>query len=170
MKARILIIIGLFFLKVTQAMHPIHVSVVNMDFLSDSNRIKYSICLYYDDFQSLINFKYNTLINFSQQSRMTFKEQKSILEYIHSSFVLKSSQNKVLSSEFLNWKIEDNLVCLYFSTKEFSDIDELIIENKLMLDLFIDQKNLLIFNIDDKQEGYEFNKRDATYTVTLRND
>jgi len=170
MKARILIIIGLFFLKVTHALHPIHVSFVNMDLLADSNMIKYSICLYYEDFQSLINFKYNTLLDFKHQNRMTFKEQKSILEYINSSFILKSSQNKALSSEFLNWKIEDELVCLYFSMKDFTDFNELIIENKLMLDLFIDQKNLLIVNIGDKQKGFEFNKRDASYTVILRDD
>ncbi len=170
MKARILIIIGLFFLKAAHALHPIHVSVVNMDFFNDSNMIKYSICLYYEDFQSLINFKYNTVINFNRQYRMTFEEKKSILDYINSTFLLKSSQNKALSSEFLNWKVEDDLVCLYFSIKDFKEIDELIIENKLMLDLFIDQKNLLILNIGDKQEGYEFNKRDESYTVMLRND
>lgn len=170
MKARILIITGLFFLKIAHAMHPIHVSVVNMDFLSDSNMIKYSICLYYEDFQSLINFKYNTLIDFKHQNRMTYKEQNSILEYLNSSFVLKNSHNKALSSEFLNWKIEEDMICMYFGMKDFSGINELIIENKLMVDLFADQKNLLIINIGNRQEGYEFNKRNASYTVLLKNE
>lgn len=170
MKARVLIIAKLFLLKLVLASHPVHVSIVNMDLLSDSSLIKYSVCLYYDDFQSLINYKYNTLIDFRNQNRMTFREQQSILEYINSSFVLKNSQNKLLSSEFLNWKIEDDLIWFYFCVKEYMETKELIIENKLMLDLFSDQKNLLILNIGDRHVGYEFNKRNVLYTVVLKND
>ncbi len=169
MKTRFLILVNLFILKLAMASHPIHVSIVNMDLLSDSNLINYSVCLYYEDLQSLINYKYNTLIDFSHQERMTFKEQQSILEYLNSSFILTDSQNKPLSSEFLHWKVEDDLVWFYFCVKEYTVPEKLTIENKLMTDLFSDQKNLLIINNGDLQQGYEFNKRNTLYTLTWKN-
>lgn len=170
MKARFFIFIGLLLLKSALASHPVHVSIVNMDLSTDSNRIDYSVCLYYEDFQSLINYKYNTLIDFRHQSRMTTKEQNSILEYIDRTLILKSKQNKSFESEFVNWKIEDDLLWLFFCINEFKDTDSLIIENRLMLDLFGDQKNLLILKIDDREEGFEFNKRNFSYTVKLGNE
>ncbi|MBN2523853.1 MAG: hypothetical protein JXB24_11315 [Bacteroidales bacterium] len=170
MKARFLIILSLFFFEVARASHPVHVSVVNLDIQSDSNRIKYSVCLFFEDLQSLINFKYNTLLDFRHQSRMTFKEQQSILEYLNSSFILKNSHNIPLNSEFKNWKIEDNLIWFFFCIEEIAEIRKLTIENKLMLDLFMDQKNLLILNNNGKEEGYEFNKRNASYIVTIGDD
>ncbi len=170
MKARSLIILNLFFLEVVCASHPVHISVVNLDIKNDSNMIKYSVCLFYEDLQSLINYKYNTLLDFRHQNRMTFKEQQSILEYLNSSFLLKNSHNIPLNSEFIKWKIEDNLIWFFFCIKEIAEIRKLTIENKLMLDLFMDQKNLVILNNNGKEEGYEFNKRNTSYIVTIGND
>ncbi len=170
MKARFLIILNLFFLNVACASHPVHISVVNLDILSDSNIIRYSLCLFCEDLQNIINYKYNTLLDFRHQNRMTFKEQQSILEYLNSSFLLKNSHNIPLNSEFINWKIEDDLIWFYFCIKEIAEIRKLTIENKLMLDLYMDQKNLLILNNNGKEKGYEFNKRDAIYIVIIGDD
>ena len=62
--------------------HPIHVSVANLDFREDTNLLEFSVKLYYDDFQSLINYKYNTLLNFATQSRIPTSEQSAIIDYL----------------------------------------------------------------------------------------
>jgi hypothetical protein len=96
---------------------------------------------------------------------MTSREQQSILNYLNSSFIIRNPQNKALDSEFLNWKFEDNMVWFFFCVKDYPAADRFIIENRLLLDLFMDQKNLLIVNCGEIQEGYEFNKRNTTFTV-----
>ena len=161
----IITILSLAAITITYA-HPIHVSVVNMDYTADSNRIVYSIRLFYDDFQSLINFKYNTLLNFKGQSRMTTKEQQAVTDYISRNFILMDTNRETLSSEFTGWKVEDFSVWLYFSSDLNAELSSIIIKNTIMLDLFADQVNLVILHSDDIQKGFEFTKRITTHTYS----
>jgi len=147
--------------------HPIHVSVVNMDYISDSGKIEYSIKLFYDDFQSLINYKYNTFLNFSGQNRMTTKEQHSVTEYIQGNFIIKDANQQLVDLNFTGWKVEDFSVWLYFCADLKTELSSITITNTIMLDLFADQVNLVILHMDDIQKGFEFNKRITSLTYAL---
>ena len=146
--------------------HPIHVSVANMSYNADSNKIDYSVKLFYDDFQSLINYKYNTLLNFKGQSRMTTKEQQSVTDYINRNFILTNEDQKVIDSKFTGWKVEDFSVWLYFCADLKAELSSITIINTIMLDLFADQVNLVILQTGDHQKGFEFNKRTTSYTFS----
>ena len=124
MKARILIILGCIILGNTIEAHPIHISVVNLDITPDSGKIDYSVRLFYEDFQTLINYRCNTMIDFSRQTRMTTKEQQSIIDYITTTFRLTDNNSAVLKPEFLGWKIEDTSIWLFFCTKLDESIGE----------------------------------------------
>jgi hypothetical protein len=159
MKARILISYLLLQSCFNLSAHDIHLSVVNIDYISDSNLIRYSIRLFYDDFQNLLNKKYNTMLNFGKQNRMTSKEQESIQKYLNSTLKLIDSRNETLKPVFLGWKVEDFSVWFFFKAMIREPLNQLFIENKIMLDVFIDQKNLLIFRTTDDEKGLEFNQR-----------
>jgi len=151
-------------LYMNSSAHPIHVSVVNMDYISDSGKIEYSIKLFYDDFQSLINYKYNTFFNFSGQNRMTTKEQQSVTDYIQGNFIIKDANQQLVDSKFTGWKVEDFSVWLFFCAEFQAELSSITIMNTIMLDLFADQVNLVILHIDDIQKGFEFNKRITLHT------
>ncbi len=167
MKARILIVLGLILLGNTVDAHPIHVSVVNLDFVSDSAKIDYSIRLFYKDFQTFINYHYNTMIDFSRQTRMTTKEQQSITEYISNSFFLSVNDSVALNSKFISWKIEGESIWLFFCTRTNKSMSELHIHNTLLTDLFNDQINYVIFRNADEEVGVEFNKRKTKHIFKL---
>ncbi len=165
MKARILILFLFWTLLDTISAHPIHVSVVNIDYISDSNRIDLSVRLFYDDFQSLINYKYDTELDFTRRTRLTSKEQKAIIDYIASSLILSDENAGIIKTRFTGWRIEDMSVWLYFCANEISDLNRISIKNTLMLDLFTDQKNLVIAGKGDKQLAFEFDKRSHTDNI-----
>lgn len=167
MKARILILLGCLLLGNTIEAHPIHMSVVNIDINLDSSRIDYSVQLFYEDFQTFINYRYNTMIDFSRQTRMTSKEQHSIIEYITSRFHLTDSNERILNSEFQSWKIEDKSIWLFFCTKLDDNINVLQVKNELLIDLFDDQINYVIYRNALEEVGIEFNKRKTTQSIKL---
>jgi hypothetical protein len=167
MKARILIILSSWFVLMSIHAHPIHVTVVNLDYMKDSDKIDFSVRLFYDDFQSLINYKYNTLLDFKKLSRMTYKEQQAITDYIRSTFILTDENKNMLYSEFKGWKLEDMSVWLYFCAKTNPEIRLLQMRNTLMLDLFVDQKNLVIARIRGDQLGFEFDRRIVEQRIDL---
>jgi len=147
--------------------HPLHVSIVNVDVIPDSSLVRYSVRLFYDDFQRLINAKYNTWIDFSRLSRFTFKEQQSIKDYINKALIITDENLVTLHSDFTGWKVENMSVWFYFNAKLIKDTKKLQIENKLMDDLFTDQKNLLIIRYSDIETGFEFNQLNTKQNISL---
>jgi hypothetical protein len=147
--------------------HPLHVSIVNLDVIKDSNKIEYSIRFFYDDFQAVINSKYNTQLNFNVEKRISVKEMQYIQDYLNTSFVIFNENKVQIDPVFLGWKVENISVWFYFGMKFNSNIQKLSIENKLMNNIFSDQKNLLIINNGEKELGYEFNLRNTTCFVSL---
>jgi hypothetical protein len=167
MKARILILIISLELSAGISAHPIHISVVNIDYISDSNLVKYSVRLFWDDFQTIVNKKYNTMLNFGKQSRMTSKEQESVRKYINTALIIKNSDNEVINPIFLGWKVEEMSVWLFFRASTKSTSDNFTIENRIMLEVFADQKNLLILRKADEEKGLEFNQRVTVQCIAI---
>ena len=129
--------------------------------------VNFSVRLFYDDFEHLINYKYNTFLDFKKDSRLTTKEQKAISDYINSALILKGEQGTKLLPKFLSWKVESMSVWLFFYAEPPKDSTSFVIENTLMLDLFEDQKNLMILNLNGKEQGIEFNKRTTMQHFSL---
>ena len=166
MKARILIVLFLVIWLPSDA-HPIHISVTNIDVIADSGRIQYSIGLYYSDLQALINYRYKTLIDFEKEVSMTSIEQNAILEYVRNNFALNSSDGHSLGSDFLEWKLEDEMIWLSFCTKKYPKDEKISIRNTLFMGIYADQKNYVMVISSDKQDGLEFNKRVNQISYTL---
>ena len=72
--------------SLTLQAHPIHVSVVNLEYLPDSNRIDFSVQLCADDLEKIINYEYHTLLTFHNRSRLTTQEQDALERYIQANF------------------------------------------------------------------------------------
>jgi hypothetical protein len=167
MKARILIFFVCIIIPNIILAHPIHISVVNLDVFPDSGKIDYSIRIFYEDFQTFINHKYNTRIDFNNQSRMTFKEQQSVIDYISKAFRIADDNFSIIEPEFLSWKIEDESIWLFFCAKLSDNCNKLYIYNELLLDLFSDQTNYVIYRNAEEENGIEFNKRKTEHGFKL---
>jgi hypothetical protein len=107
------------------------------------------------------------MLNFGKQSRMTFKEQQSIKDYINSAFKITDENLVTLHSVFSGWKVENMSVWLYFNSNLTEGAKKLQIENKLMDDLFVDQKNLLIIRYSGIEQGFEFNQRTTEQYISI---
>jgi hypothetical protein len=161
MKTVTFLIVCFLCLGISAKAHPLHVSVTHVKFQEDTNCIAYSIKLFSDDFEHLINAKYNTLLSFKQRTRMTTKEQDAIVDYINGNFRITDSKGDLLTTEFQGWKIEDDAVWLFFCALNESISSTFTITNTLFLELFADQTNLVIAECHDKQSGYTLNRRDT---------
>jgi hypothetical protein len=168
MKARVLILFICYFFWGIASAHPIHISVTNFDIRNDSNRIDLTVQLFYEDFQSLINYKYKTLLDFTKRNRLTSKEQNAIKNYIGSTLILKDSLDNPIKIKFKGWKLEDMSVWLYFIAGLSPNVSSIKIENSLMLDLFTDQKNMLIADSGGQQLSFEFSKRNKFQLINIK--
>jgi hypothetical protein len=144
--------------------HPIHVSVVNIDLLDDGG-LKFSVKLFVDDFQTVINKTYGANFVFDAKLQQT-QAQKEIVAYVYNH--LKFGETPKSNYQLTKTKIDETSIWLYFELKmNYKKQTEIKLYNCLMCDLFDDQTNLLIFNIKGKDVAYRYTNKDTIKVFDL---
>lgn len=159
------------FLAISQARgimpHPVHISVVNMDVISE-NKVQFSVKLFTDDFEEIINQINNTKVKFTKDTKI-----EAINDYVCSYIIkhLQLSKTKLSKKEnfhLKSFKIKDEATWFYFDVQVEKKIkNELIIINSLMTDLYQDQTNLLILNKDGKDYAHRFNADNKSFNFVF---
>ncbi len=68
---------------------------------------------------------------------------------------------------FSSNKIDNEAVWLYYSVENIELAKTMKLENKLLTELYPDQKNLVITNIKGKNNGFTLSKDDWEFSVEL---
>jgi len=144
-------------------MHPIHVSVTNFEFQAENNTISLSFKVFTDDFQLLINQLYDVEVDLSEKGNYTLHKEK-IDAYFRDNFkVLVKGKELKFTNEGM--KRNDEAVWFFYNIVTKKDLKTFVIRNSLMLDLYPDQKNLLILKKGEVESGYRFTYKKKEYTI-----
>jgi hypothetical protein len=147
--------IGLF------ANHPLHFSVVNINLDKDSRTLSYSVRLFQEDLIVLIGMLNHEALHKNQEL-----DSNAVHAYISGAFQIFSNEKQVVcdlmkkeSSELEYW--------LYYETI-LPNIPEMItIQNRIFLELFQDQQNLVIFSFKNKEKGLTFSAQIQKQPIAL---
>ncbi len=140
--------------------HPVHLSITNIDYSQKNNSYSVSIRLFADDFEQIINSNYNIESNLGKKDELKNIDYY-ITDYVSKNLVLKFN-DKVIDSKNYNFEskeIKDISIWLTYNIKYKPKLTSCEITNKLMFDLYFDQKNMLIFTYNDNQKALEFNRK-----------
>ncbi len=158
----------LFLLNINEANHPIHLSVTNIEFNEKTKNFDIKVRFFVDDFETAVNKQNKIILNLN-----TDKEIKNADSYIIK--YCKEKLNIALDGIDFTKKMilekreinnEEKVIWLDFSIK--ANIPKKIkITNKLMTEMFSDQKNLLIFTCKKKQEAFTFDNSNITKEIVI---
>jgi len=147
--------------------HPLHVSFTNLEFNSSVERWEVSVKLFKDDFADDLKNMYAFETVISDEEKPGEKEyfQRYVEDCLNISFNNESID--VGSWNYEGRKVNFEAVWLNFSFEFDGLLKNVSIENRLMFDLFSDQKNLLIFTYLGEQRAYQFrhNKPDIEFSL-----
>jgi hypothetical protein len=138
--------------------HPVHLTITNVEYFSKTNKIEFTITLFTDDFELLINQKYNTVLNLFLENENK-KADDVINSYISENLKFNINQKEISKKKYklVKKQKEEITTKLTYSISSVKKIKTIEITNKLMTEIFYDQKNLLIFTVEKKQFALEFN-------------
>ncbi len=147
--------------------HPLHISVTSIEYESNKESIIISMKFFRDDFKAVIEQNYSIEIN-SQDCIMNKNDSISIKNYIIGHFSMKFDED-IIPDDFKIEEIKCNkesiwIISVIDNIKEFNKLE---IKNTLLLDLYTDQKNLLIIKKNKIEKGYEFNNRITTININM---
>jgi len=135
--------------------HPVHVSITNMEYEKEKSKITISFKVFNDDFRLLFIHLNETDIDL--QKPENYENYKDLIdEYFKSHFTVTSHEKNKLELVSTNWKLNAESIWFYYEIPLDSEIRSLKITNSILFDLFYDQKNLLIFKANNHEKGYQF--------------
>lgn len=146
-------------------LHPVHLSVTNIEFIENKKYFEISIRLFSDDFETALSHHFNQTIQLKNSQKYP---QKIINEYITQNLKLEINGKWVDSKKYLLKKIEqkDITIWLYYRIPFKDKIDSITIKNTLLFNIYYDQKNMLIFS-EKKQSTYNFYNQNSIQKINL---
>ncbi|MFO7827052.1 MAG: DUF6702 family protein [Bacteroidales bacterium] len=148
-------------------MHPVHVSFTNLEYLPDEEKMNVSFKVFTKDFRLLFVHLYEENIRFGEKGNYS-QFQDKIDQYFNHHFKIKS-ENQNFELKNVGIETVDEYTWFYFDIPLNGNLSgELLVKNTVLLDLFLDQKNLLIFKSGDFEDGYQFDIRKKELLIPLK--
>ena len=140
--------------------HPLHFSITNIDINSGENTATVSYQFFANDFKMMLQIFKQSEIDLEQDKELTPQNIETINDYIFSAFEMKFNDSEKIDLDFQYKKNDEALIWLYYKGQmPEGRIENITIVNELLLDLYEDQKNLVIINYNGEEKGYSFSYR-----------
>jgi hypothetical protein len=147
--------------------HPVHVSIANLEYLNEQNKMVLTIKVFEDDFRLL--FFHLNQVEVDLKDSLNYNQYKDLIfTYFDTNFKLEANTNTKLRIAITDWRMQEDALWFNFDVPLKNEIKTLKITNTLFLDLYFDQKNLVIFKTKDNELGYQFDYKTMEKEIKLK--
>jgi hypothetical protein len=134
--------------------HPIHISKTTINYDTKSKTLQITAHVYIDDLETILGTRgYKNLnIGFEKESS---NADEAIVKYLNEKILIKS-RNSILKAEYIGKELSEDKIAVYcyFEIPLKGKPENLTILNKILHDLYNDQKNFTTYTIDNKTKGF----------------
>ncbi|RED98978.1 DUF6702 family protein [Marinoscillum furvescens] len=130
-------------------LHPYYVSVCDVVYDEDTQALQITHRIFLDDLEQAIKPNHPTV------SLLTPSDERkaALTAYFNSHFALECNGEKS-NYDFLGAEIEDDVIWCYLEVQNVKEIPKLRISNKILLEVFDDQKNLVHFKMPNDKKSF----------------
>ncbi len=147
-------------------LHPVHVSFTTIEYNEKDKEFKILFRIFVDDFDLAIKKKYGKNLNISQ-GKWGNNYVNTINSYIKDEFKLTYNNNKEIELKFNKHEIKEQAIWLYYTAKQNINKGKFKIFNNLLINLYADQKNLLIFVFRNSEKALQFNPNNINQEISF---
>ena len=147
-------------------LHPLHVSLSNIDYDKDKQTIDIAIKMFDDDIRPAIYKKYN--ISLPTNNEVEFVNIDSLFnEYISDNFIVWFDNSKRQKLNYVKKEKKTDAIWFYFTVEVNDKMESITIKNTLLNDLYDDQKNLIMYKSGSNEKANIFDKNKTIYKIDL---
>jgi len=156
-----------FFFLFSPPAHPVHVALTSIDYQADRQEFNVSFKIFYDDLQFIIAEKYNVALKLDKPDENP--DEKTYLgKYISENFKFIVNGNRKLVPEFTGKNINEKAIWLYYRIPCSSPVRQVYIYNTVMMDMYGDQTDLLIFKYGKFEKGVSLNSKHYEVRLNIK--
>lgn len=156
---KLISVIAIFFLCSFNTLHKYYVSITQIEFVKEQQSVQIISRIFIDDFESVLRKRYDNNITLDRGD-----DETQIDDYIKKYLLTKieiSINNQEVIPTFIGKKYDDGIMHCYLEIENIKSISTFQIKNKVLFDMFEDQKNVIRTNINNKNK---------TVVLTAQND
>lgn len=154
----------LFILHASSGAHPVHVSVSNLEFEED--QIVMIIRAFRDDLA--LEFEHLGRGYFSLNGALSDSDMEMADRYFREKFRLTLNRNEAPELVLQKMEVNDESVWAHYKAEYKGKAKIMKIENEILADLYYDQTNLVIINVNGKQNGYRFTHNRRAEEIVIK--
>ena len=140
-------------------LHKYYLSLTKIDYIKESKSIQITMRIFIDDLESTLN-KINNK-SFELDTKAELEDANIYIE----KYLLKQFEVNINGSlknyKYLGKKYENDVVFLFAEIENISVIKSIEIKNRILMDAFPEQQNIIKLNINNKKKSF---------ILTARND
>ncbi|QXP60096.1 DUF6702 family protein [Olleya sp. HaHaR_3_96] len=153
MKAfKYLLFLSLFSLFAFNSVHKYYVSITQIEYAKDKQSVQIISRIFVDDFEKLLRKRYD--------EKITLNDGQD--EAVIDSYIKKYLSQKIMINingepealSFIGKEYDEDIMRCYLEIENVSSIKSFEIQNKVLFDIFDDQKNIVRNNINGKNKTF----------------
>lgn len=157
-------------LAVSKDIHPLRLSLCEIEYLSDQQLLTVNLKLFLTDVNEAIVFDPNsTELAFCQPDEAPHAN-KLLLEYLNQFFHVKANGQPVdlkIKEKKLGGEGENTALWVYFDHKLQKPLVSMEVKNAVFTDLFFDQNNIVYVHAYGDSKSMMLNKKTSTHQLTF---
>lgn len=157
--------VRLLFFSLWIAAHPVHVSILSIDYMADQKKFKMFLRIYYDD------FLLDSGIKSADQKTLDFSggtpSGKEILTKYVNEKVKVSVNKKQIMAELEDMDLSENELRMNLFFGSSGKINSITVKNLIMTSIYSDQANMIIVKVNDFEEGIKLTAEEPEKTFVI---
>jgi len=127
-------------------LHKYYVSVTEIEFIKEEKSVQIISRIFIDDFEAVLRERYDEGLT------LMVENEKDVVEYYIEKYLKEKIKitinDNIEEFNFIGEEYEDDIMLCYLEIQDIEQISSIKVENKLLFDLFPDQKNIVRFKIN----------------------
>jgi len=138
----------------------VHVALTSIEYLEARKGFHVSFKIFRDDLERIIAAKYKVAVKLTNGDENP-QEKKYLQKYIGENFRLVVNGRDTLALHFEGRHIEEMSIWIDFSLPYAGRVECVDVHNTVMMDMFCDQTDLVIFKFGEMEKGVALRVGDA---------
>jgi hypothetical protein len=157
--------VRILFFSLWLALHPVHVSILSIDYSPDKELFNVFLRVYFDDFLLDAGIKDEERKNLSfSDSNSSAKEV--IMKYVNERISIIVN-NKHISAKLGTFELSDNELRMNLLLNSVKKVNTITVKNLVMTSLYNDQANMTIVKVNDFEQGVKFTADETEKTFKI---
>ncbi len=143
--------------------HKFYVSVVTIEYNKLNKTLEITTQVFVDDIELMFR---NKNINLNLYSESKIRVDSLLKDYFKSVFKIKKGKD-ILAYNFLGKEYYDDILNCYIEVNDVNINDSLILENRLLIEIFDSQKNIVHFKGKNNNKSFLMNNNKTQIELIL---